>query len=230
MTTRILVWDLPTRVFHWALAASFAGAFLTAESERYRDVHVLLGYTVLALIAFRLLWGLAGTRYARFTDFVRGPRAAGRYLLSLVMGQPEHHTGHNPAGGIAILLLLALGLASGLSGWAVYEDLGGDWLAEVHETVSNAMLAVVVIHVVAVVLSSLLHRENLARSMVTGTKLGEPSEAIRGSRPLVALLLVGAIAAIGWLALPGAGDAPAGATATASAHVPGQSGRPKDDD
>jgi cytochrome b len=73
MSTRILVWDIPTRIFHWLLAASFAGAFLTAESERYRDVHVALGYLLLALIGFRVVWGLVGTRYARFRSFAFGP-------------------------------------------------------------------------------------------------------------------------------------------------------------
>ena len=100
---KILVWDLPTRLFHWLLAASFAGAFLTAESERYRDVHVLLGYTVLALLAFRLLWAFAGTRYARLSSFAFGPTAVMEYLKSLLRRRPIHYTGHNPAGKLGDL-------------------------------------------------------------------------------------------------------------------------------
>ena len=69
----VLVWDAPTRVGHWLIALSFAGAWLTAESERWRLVHVTLGYTLAALVVFRLVWGLVGTRHARFASFVRGP-------------------------------------------------------------------------------------------------------------------------------------------------------------
>src|SRR3972149_2177601 len=95
---RILVWDLPTRVFHWLLAASFLGAFATADSERYRDIHVVLGYTVLGLVVFRFIWGVTGTRYARFSSFPIGPRRVFAYLLSLFTRSPQKHVGHNPAG------------------------------------------------------------------------------------------------------------------------------------
>ena len=99
---RILVWDLPTRAFHWLLAVSFAGAFLTAESERCRDIHVTLGYTMLGLVAFRLVWGLVGTRYARFSSFPLGLRNVMRYFRSLLTRSPQHYPGHNPAGSWAI--------------------------------------------------------------------------------------------------------------------------------
>ena len=101
--SKLLVWDVPTRVFHWLLALSFAGAFVTAESERYRDVHVALGYTVLGLVAFRLVWGLIGTRYARFWSFAYGPRSVLTYVKSLFTRSPQHHLGHNPAGSWADL-------------------------------------------------------------------------------------------------------------------------------
>ena len=96
-TSRILVWDLPVRLFHWMLAISFAGAWITADSERWRDIHILLGYTAGVLVVLRLAWGLVGTRHARFASFVRGPRRVIAYLRSLVSGRPEHATGHNPA-------------------------------------------------------------------------------------------------------------------------------------
>jgi len=115
---KVLVWDVPTRVFHWLLALSFAGAFLTAESERYRQVHMLLGYTVLALVAFRLPWGLFGTRYARFRSFAYGPKSVLSYVKSLLSGSPQHYLGHNPAGSWAIYGLLALSLLAGVSGYA----------------------------------------------------------------------------------------------------------------
>ena len=166
----ILVWDLPLRIFHWLLAASFAGAFLTAESERWRNVHVMLGYTTLALVAFRVGWGFIGTRHARFSSFSYGPSAVLKYLRSLATRAPGHYVGHNPAGSWAIYALLACTLAAGATGLAVYNDVGGKWLEHLHEFVANAMLAIVVVHIVGVIGGSLLHRENLVKAMVTGHK------------------------------------------------------------
>lgn len=168
--TSIRVWDAPVRMFHWLMVLCFAGAWLTAESERWRLVHVQLGYAMVGLVAFRVLWGLVGTRHARFTDFVRGPAAVMRYLRSLLQGRPEHHVGHNPAGGWAILALLALTLVTAGLGWVIYNDIGGEWLEEAHEAAASLMLAVVAVHVGAVLLSSWLHHENLVRAMITGRK------------------------------------------------------------
>ncbi len=173
--SRILVWDLPVRLSHWLLAIAFAGAFLTAESERVRDVHVAFGYTFMGLVAFRLLWGVIGTHHARFAAFTRGPRAVVAYLKSLAAGRPIHYAGHNPAGGWAIVAMLALGAASAISGYALYEDLGGRWLEALHEGAANALLALVVVHVAAVLVSSVLHRENLVAAMVTGRKRADDS-------------------------------------------------------
>lgn len=169
-TDRIRVWDLPTRLFHWLLAASFAGAWLTSDSERWIDVHTTLGYAFAGLIAFRLAWGFIGPRYARFSSFVRGPGAVKRYLLSILSLRPEHHVGHNPAGGWAVLALLGLGALTALTGYATFNDFGGDWLEELHEGAAGAMLALVFVHIGAVVLSSLIHRENLVRAMWNGFK------------------------------------------------------------
>ena len=169
-TDRIRVWDLPTRLFHWLLAATFAGAWLTADSERWISVHTTLGYSFAGLIGFRLVWGLVGPRYARFTSFVRGPAAVKRYLLSILTLRPEHHVGHNPAGGWAVLALLGLGALTALSGYATFNDFGGHWLEELHEGAAGAMLALVFVHVGAVLLSSLIHRENLVRAMWNGFK------------------------------------------------------------
>ncbi|NRO95270.1 cytochrome B [Paraburkholderia sp. NMBU_R16] len=197
-TVRILVWDAPVRVFHWLMVASFAGAWLTAESERWRLLHVTLGYTMLGLIAFRIFWGLAGTRYARFAAFVRSPAAVMRYLASLVTRRPERYVGHNPAGALAILAMLLMTGAVGASGWAAYTGTGGEWLEELHEGMANAMLALVIVHVVAVVASSLLHRENLIGAMVTGYKSGRTGEGIRSAHRVVAALVVAAALAWWW--------------------------------
>ncbi|MEW6131583.1 MAG: cytochrome b/b6 domain-containing protein [Pseudomonadota bacterium] len=207
MKTGILIWDLPTRWFHWLLAASFAGAWLTSESERYGDLHVMLGYTMLGLIAFRLVWGFAGTRYARFRDFAYAPGKVVQYLKSLSSGRPEHYLGHNPAGAVAIFLLLALGIVTGVSGWLTYNEIGGEWWEEGHELFANAMLVVVGVHIAGVLVSSFLHRENLARAMVTGCKQGEPGDAIDRKRGGAALLLVVAVAGFWGLWFNGNPDA-----------------------
>jgi cytochrome b len=192
---RILVWDAAVRAFHWLLVLAFAGAWLTAESERWRLVHVTLGYTAGALVLFRIAWGFIGSFHARFANFVRGPGAVRDYLLSIVRGRPEHHTGHNPAGALAILALLGGVAALVATGWAGYAELAGEWVLELHEGIATALLALVGVHVFAVVASSLLHRENLVRAMVTGRKSGEPGEAIRSPRRLAASALVVAVLA-----------------------------------
>ncbi len=197
--SKIPVWDLPVRVFHWLLAASFAGAFLTAESEHWRNLHVMLGYTLLGLILFRLVWGFAGSRHARFASFVAGPAAVWRYLRSLISGDPEHHVGHNPAGALAIVALLGLGVLTAATGWAVYSDVGGEWVEEVHEGAAYAMLAVVGLHVAGVLVSSVLHRENLVAAMISGRKPGAPDQAIRSRHRLLGVLLLGAVVAF-WAA------------------------------
>ncbi|HET8747133.1 MAG TPA: cytochrome b/b6 domain-containing protein [Ramlibacter sp.] len=194
-----LVWDAPVRVFHWLLAASFAVAWLTSDGERWELVHVTAGYTMAGLVAFRILWGLVGTRHARFTQFVRGPRAALEYLGSLFGREPRHHTGHNPAGGLAIVALLGLTALTALSGWAYYEQIAGHWMKEVHETLAGTMLALVVLHVAAVVASSLLHRENLVAAMVHGRKPAPGAEGIRSPWRSVALVLLAGVLGFWWL-------------------------------
>jgi cytochrome b len=213
---RILVWDLPTRVFHWLLAGSFAGAFLTAESERYRDIHVVLGYTVLGLVAFRFLWGVVGTRYARFSSFPIAPRRVFEYLKSLFTRSPQHHVGHNPAGSLAIYAILALAVLAGFTGYAAYSDIGGDWLAELHEGAANAMLGLVVVHIGAVIVSSLIHRENLVAAMLNGYKSGRAGDGIRRKHWFVAAAVL--LATAGFWA-DGAGLLPASIGIPATAAV-----------
>lgn len=197
--SKILVWDWPVRIGHWLLVGAFALAWLTSESEALALVHAGAGATVLAVVVFRILWGFIGTRHARFSDFVRGPRAVFAYLWSLAGGRPQHHVGHNPAGGWAILGLLALGLATGLSGWANYADVGGHWLEELHEGLAATMLALAGLHVAGVLLSGRLHGASLVPPMFSGRKEGEAGQGIVSPRPLAALLLLAWIAGAGWL-------------------------------
>jgi cytochrome b len=198
-TRRILVWDAPVRVFHWLMVMCFAGAWLTAESEHLRLLHVTLGYTMAGLVGFRLLWGLLGTRHARFASFVRGPKAAARYVGAALRGRPDHHAGHNPAGAIAIVALLALTVIVTASGWLTYAELGGDWLEELHEGAASFMLGVVGVHVAGVLIASVLQRENLVGAMLSGRKPGRPEEGIRSAWRSVAALMLVAVLAFWWL-------------------------------
>lgn len=226
---RILVWDAPVRVFHWLMVACFAGAYLTAETERWRLVHVTLGYTLGGLVLFRLLWGVVGTRYARFAQFVRGPGNTLRYLRSMLTRQPDHHTGHNPAGAIAILALLGLSLAVTFSGWALYNEFGPEGLEDVHEVAANVMLAVIGFHVLGVVYGSWAHGENLVRAMVTGYKTGQPQDGVRRAWFSVAALMLVAVAAfwtLQWQDAPGSN----GAGAADTAALPALDGRGRHDD
>ena len=196
---KIRIWDAPVRVFHWLLVLSFVGAYLTAESEVWRLVHVTLGYTLGGLLAFRLVWGVIGTRYARFSSFVRGPGAVIQYLKAIKAKQPEHHLGHNPAGAVAIVLLMLLGLGITVTGYITYNDLGPGWVGELHDLLANAMVLVIIGHLVGVVTASLQHKENLVRSMVTGFKTGAADQGIRRTWAVVAVAIVISVLGFWWL-------------------------------
>lgn len=193
---KILVWDLPTRLGHWLLVTTFVLSFVTGDSETWRLVHVTAGYAMAGVLLFRIFWGIAGTRYARFASFLFSPRQVLAYLSGLLQGKASHWVGHNPAGSYAIYALMLLGVATTVSGWAVYEKIGGDNMDQIHELISYAMLGIVAVHVTGVVVSSRLHRENLVRSMIDGYKQGKTAEAIESVKsPWVILLLGSALAA-----------------------------------
>ena len=226
---KVKVWDLPTRVFHWSLALSFTGAWLTAESERWRDIHVTLGYTLAGLIVFRLIWGLVGTRYARFSSFLFSPMQLVRYLKSLMGSTPEHHIGHNPGGALAIFALLALGATVAASGYATYAEVGGEWLEDLHEGAANAMLGVVLIHLAGVVVSSFLHKENLVRAMVTGWKVGPSGAGITQFHGWIGGLLLAVVLAFVTLAQTTSGQQflAGGDTPSQDSNVAGDRGADK---
>jgi len=200
--TRILVWDIPTRIFHWILVLCFVVAYLTSESERWQLWHVTAGYFFGALLLFRLFWGVVGSRYARFSQFVRGPRQVLAYLRSLLTRSPEHFTGHNPAGALAIVGVLGLGLLTVLTGWASFNDYG-DWIGELHEGIVNVLLLIIGIHIGGVLISSVLHRENLVRAMINGHKRGAAVEAIRYPQWVVGVLLLAGLIIFLWALLSG---------------------------
>ena len=203
----VLIWDLPTRVFHWTLAASFFIALATGDSDRFRDIHVFSGYLMLGLIGFRVVWGLAGSHYARFGSFLFGPRAAVTYVEDLLAARSRRYLGHNPAGSWAVFAMLALGLVICLSGLIVLgaeESQGilkgvarhplGEMTKGLHESLSWLMLALVVLHLAGVLIESWAHRENLAGAMLTGRKAGGPVDGIASSHRLVAIAMLACMA------------------------------------
>ena len=192
----VRVWDPVVRIGHWTLVLAFFVAYFTEDD--FLTLHVWAGYLVILVVAIRLVWGLIGTRHARFSDFVRSPAAVLRYMRDLVGHRARRYIGHNPAGGAMILaLLISLsGTAySGLVLYAVEEDAGplAGWVAdeqehsdtnehedeareefweELHELFVNLTLLLVVLHVIGVLHGSFVDRENLVKAMVTGRKRG----------------------------------------------------------
>ena len=184
-TPTVKVWDPLIRVFHWSLVFFFVLAFISGDD--WEAIHVQAGYAVLLLIAFRLLWGLVGTRNARFMTFVKSPSVTLAYLKSILSFKVPHYLGHNPLGAaMVVVLLLSIALVS-FSGMVLIAGEGsgplagtflsswsGDWMEEIHEFFTNFTLLMVVIHVSGVIISSLLEGENLAKAMMTGRKKLRP--------------------------------------------------------
>jgi len=199
----VRIWDLPTRLFHWLFAAACATAWVSGDEPRYTDLHLFAGYLALGLVLFRLVWGVAGGRYARFAQFVKGPAAVLAHLRHLFARSRTHEPGHNPAGALAILLMLGLVLLLGVTGLVV---LGGEEgfgpLAGVfsiaqgvavhawHNWLAWALLGIVVLHLAAVVLESVLQRQNLPRAMVTGLKQADECEREPRNATATGLLLL----------------------------------------
>jgi len=180
-SSTVKVWDPLVRVFHWSLVFFFLIAFITEDD--WLNLHVLAGYGVSFLIGFRLLWGLVGTRSARFSTFVKSPTVMLIYLKGMLSFNVPHYLGHNPLGAaMVIILLLGITLVS-VSGMALIAIEGNgplagsfvaswdaDWIEEVHEFFANFTLLMVTAHVSGVIFSSLVEGENLVKAMVTGRK------------------------------------------------------------
>jgi len=145
---------------------------LVSESEQLRGVHMILGYTTMGLIAFRIVWGFVGSPFARFRSFLFPPTAAIGYLRSLTTGKPRRFVGHNPAGSYAIYAILLVGMATGVTGYLTLNEIGGESVEDIHEFCANLWLGVAIVHIAGVILGSWIHRENLVRAMITGYKQG----------------------------------------------------------
>ena len=166
----VAVWDLPLRLWHWALAVSVLTAWFTPTV--HDNLHRIVGYTVIGLLVFRLLWGFCGGRYSRFRVIGVRLRAAPSYLLNLRRGITGRYIGLNPAGTLMLVaLLLSLGISAITGALSVTVPFFGVWwIEDTHAIASDVAIVLVVLHVVGVVLMSMLQRENLIRAMITGRK------------------------------------------------------------
>ena len=188
----VRVWDAPLRLFHWVLVIAIAVAFLSSEEDSaLNQWHVLAGWVAALLIVFRLAWGFAGGEHSRFSDFVRPSRVA-HHLRELIRGRVEPSLGHNPLGSIAVLLLL--GLTAATVGTGAF---GGEATEDLHEIFGWSLLAMVALHVVAVLAMSLLQRENLVRAMITGRKLRERHPSAKDARSPQLIGIVLSLAVLG---------------------------------
>ena len=192
---RVLVWDIPTRLFHVFLAAGVLCAFLIAqfagEHSRLFPYHALLGLVLAGMVLFRIVWGFFGTRYARFGSFLFGPTAVIAYMGSLFNSRGRRHVGHNPGSSYAIFLILGLVLVLAASGMLMPG--GNDVAKEIHWIVAYAIIAVASIHVLGVIVHTVFQRENIIGSMVSGTKQAEDSAGIASAAPLAGVVFMVAV-------------------------------------
>ncbi|MFM7624881.1 MAG: cytochrome b/b6 domain-containing protein, partial [Gammaproteobacteria bacterium] len=210
------IWDLPVRVMHWGLVLAVTGAWLTRELEGdWFAWHVRCGYAVLLLAATRIVWGFDGTRHARFSDFVRGPRAILRYLREGTGADGQRIVGHNPLGALMVLALLAMLLAQALLGLFANDQVmstgplfgyvsaeTSDRLTSLHKRLFDVIVVAIVVHIAAALFYLWARRENLILPMIPGRKPDEmlPPGAggIDSSRTLLAVAIAAALGALLW--------------------------------
>ena len=204
ITRKVLVWDAPTRLFHWLVVALVAAAYVTWRLN-WMNWHALAGDALLALLFFRLLWGVLGSDTARFSRFLVPPRSAARHLVGALRHEPDRQVGHNPAGGWMVVLLLALLLGETLTGLYVDNDVADEGpltelvparianlVTTLHTVLWQALLAAVALHLLAILVYAVAKRQNLVLPMITGRKSlpdSVPQPAI--ASPARALLLLG---------------------------------------
>lgn len=171
MTRTVHVWDLPVRLFHWSLVGLFAANALFTEAES--DLHAKIGYAIAGLILFRLVWGVIGTRHARFADFPPSPAAALDQLREMATRRRHVHLGHGPLGALMIynLLLTLTGIVVTGYMMTTLTYFGVEWVEEAHEVLVTWAEISALVHIAAVVLESVRLRVNLPRAMITGDKV-----------------------------------------------------------
>jgi cytochrome b len=192
-----LVYDLPTRIFHWVFVVLFVIAILIGKNVDDKDTlfsyHMLAGLTLTFVVLLRILWGFVGTKYARFSSLILSPKEAISYFVGILKGEKRQWIGHNPASSWSALLMIASGLGLGITGWLMangqrkaYED--------IHEIIANTFLVVAILHVVGVIRQALHHRDGLMLTMFDGKKVAEGGESLsdpkRGAGLIFAILVI----------------------------------------
>ncbi len=183
LSKRMMSWDAAVMVSHWLLAICFVGAVITQDSEKYRLLHVTMGYTMFGLVAFRLVWGFIGGKYARFNSIYPRIKKVIEYLQSLFTAEPQAFIGFHAIGFLAAYLLLAVILMVTISGYIVYEELGPDLFEDLHETLGNLLIAIVGIHIGGVVINAVIQKVKLAMSAEQTGAAKRVAATIERSRP-----------------------------------------------
>lgn len=195
---KTLVYDWPTRIFHWLFAGLFVAAFFIAktfddESSQY-PYHMLLGITLAFVVVLRIIWGFVGSRHARFSSFILNPLDLVKYFKGVLSAKPELDAGHNPASSWAAIVMMALALGLAFTGIMMAQDINKDFYEEVHELFANAFIVVVILHIAGVVLHTLKFRDAIGMSMVDGKKkLVEQSRTIENTHAVIGGVLIVAV-------------------------------------
>ena len=212
----VKLWDLPVRLVHWGFAALLPGLWWTSR-EGNMPIHKLLGYSLLALVIFRVIWGFVGSETARFRNFIKTPRTVISYVARLLKGEQETVVGHNPLGGWSVLVLITL-LASELAFGLFTQDVDGiesgplarfvsydaaDWARGWHSALFNALLVAVAVHLIAIIFYLAIKRDNLIAPMISGRKSMSGDEVaprvVSAWRAVLVTIISGAVAY--WVAI-----------------------------
>jgi cytochrome b len=202
-----LIWDLPLRLFHWLLVLSLCASWLTAElGFEWTQVHFYLGYWTLGLLLFRIIWGFVGPKHARFSSFLKGPSTLVSYLKGAMTGTPTQMPGHNPVGGLMVIVMILLVGVQAVTGLFASDDIAwsGPYsgavssstvskLTALHHQNFNFILAAAALHILAILFYWLVKKQNLVVPMITGLKSAQyvpEHEAIRSSQWVRALIVI----------------------------------------
>lgn len=204
-----LIWDIPTRLFHWLLVACITAQYITAEIlENAIQWHFYIGYFTLGLILFRIIWGVIGTHYAKFSEFLAGPTRIMSYIKTLPKKDSHAHAGHNPVGGWMVMVLLALVAIQGISGLFITDDIYSngpyydavsestrDIMNTIHHTAFNVLLGAIALHIIAIIFYALFKKQRLVGAMVHGKK-STAQKGITSSKLLLAVVIATLCAAV----------------------------------
>lgn len=191
--------DAPTRMFHWMLAICFVGAYATSEGERWRLVHITLGYTMIGLVGFRLVWLLLGPKPARWTAWAARFRALLGSIRSAKVGQFRWSALQVGFNSLAVVALVLTAVVATASGYVLDQEWLGDWFEEVHEFAGNALLGFVLVHLALVLLGAFIQSANPLTLMLTGKAPGKGPDLITRNRVWLAVLMLVAVMGFGWM-------------------------------